>query len=364
MGTASIAFWNLQNLFDITVSPIAADLEFTPADGWDQEALDNKLANLAQIISMMNDGAGPDLLGICEVENRPLIEQLISQLNRTDYAIAHVDAPDIRGIDTSLIFSTEVFDLVGQPVGHLVHLRFATRDIFEVRLRAKENDAEFSVFVNHWPSRRAGAEASEAFRISVASHCGRLVDRVLKLSRPDFLALPDNQDSMDQLQTAWDKNVILMGDFNDEPSDRSVRDTLRSSNSEDRIEERLKPGKGMSIPSRESYLKAQSYLYNYMWPHVGTRDGGTIHFSRYGNSKTKQVFDQFIASRGVYFGLQGLRIDEETVKIFTPDEMLTSVPDNPEDRLKLHKIRPKAFDKKAKTGYSDHFPIEAKLEIL
>ena len=67
IGSFNVAFWNLQNLFDLDVSPLAADLEYTPVNGWDKRAFETKINNLADVIRLMFDGKGPDLLGICEI---------------------------------------------------------------------------------------------------------------------------------------------------------------------------------------------------------------------------------------------------------------------------------------------------------
>lgn len=74
MSAINIAFWNVQNLFDTTASPIATDLEFTPEQGWTDEVFDIKVANIASIIRQMHGGTGPDLLGLCEVENKEVVE--------------------------------------------------------------------------------------------------------------------------------------------------------------------------------------------------------------------------------------------------------------------------------------------------
>src|SRR5204862_16992 len=119
MAVIKVASWNLQNLFDTTASDIAADLEFTPAQGWDDAALDAKLTALATVIKAMHGGTGPDLLGIVEVETKELLEQLIERTGFTHLKVAHVDSPDIRGIDASLVYSGDLFELAGEPVGHL-----------------------------------------------------------------------------------------------------------------------------------------------------------------------------------------------------------------------------------------------------
>jgi hypothetical protein len=84
-----IAFWNLGNLFDINLSETALVHEFTPARGWAEEVLDKKIENLAEVIRLLDDdGQGPDLLGICEVENERITQKLLDKVGRNDYHIA------------------------------------------------------------------------------------------------------------------------------------------------------------------------------------------------------------------------------------------------------------------------------------
>ena len=116
MSHLKVAFWNLQNLFDTVVSDIGADLEFTPDKGWDEEAFSNKVVNLAAIIRSMYEGSGSDLLGICEIENRQVADKLLQEIGRDDYKLAHIESSDIRGIDTSLIYSDAIFELIQSQV--------------------------------------------------------------------------------------------------------------------------------------------------------------------------------------------------------------------------------------------------------
>jgi hypothetical protein len=202
MAEIKVAFWNVENLFDITASPIATDLEFTPEQGWTQEAFDLKVENVAAIIRQMHGGDGPDLLGLCEVENREVIERLLAEVDNPKYRVAHVESPDIRGIDCSLVYSTEVFSdpSPADMAAHLVHFRYPTRDIFQVRLQVKENDAELNVLVNHWPSRRVGPFESEPQRLTVAERCGQLVDQILKVDRKSYEAMADSAAGLAQLK--------------------------------------------------------------------------------------------------------------------------------------------------------------------
>ena len=355
MTSIKVAFWNLQNLFDTTASDIASDLGFTPAQGWTKRVFEQKIANLAAVIKLMHGGDGPDLLGMCEIENKAVVERLIAEIGRDDYVIAHVESPDIRGIDVSLIYARDVVELDGDPVGHLVHLRYPTRDIFEVPLRVKANGARLTVLVNHWPSRRGGVYETEPFRLTVASHCGQLVDRILKYGRREYLTLPNSTVSLERLNEQWNRNILLMGDFNDEPFSRSILDFLQASSGKDHLEESIR-GVGRSrIPSAKAYLQRPVYLYNCMWRFLGMPDEGTLFYSEATNSMN--LLDQFIISRGLFYGLQGLKLDQASVGIFKPRIMSSRVKDRPQAFSYTHQGR-------EASGYSDHFPIQARIEVL
>jgi endonuclease/exonuclease/phosphatase family metal-dependent hydrolase len=352
-GDIRVAFWNLQNLFDVDTSPIATDLEFTPAFGWDRNALEIKIGNLARVIGLMFDGQGPDLLGLCEIENERVAEQLLKLIGRSDYQLAHVAHPDVQGINTSLVYSNRVFDCdIKNTRGHLIDKRFPTRDIFEVHLKIRQNNSELVVLVNHWPSRRPDRYTTEPFRIAVASQCGRIINDLLKLHRREYLALNDNDVSVFQLNQAWDRNVLVMGDFNDEPWNRSVLESLNACFSVERLDESIRMVRG-SLPSWRSYNERRSALFNPMPSLMTSPDQGT-HYDANG-TRTMSMRDQFMLSRGLYFGLGGLRAREATsgvpkVGIFRPDVMTT------------HNDKPREFNRHEHTGYSDHFPITMTLQ--
>jgi len=265
-----------------------------------------------------------------------------------------VESPDIRGIDCSLIYSANVFD-DPPPTdikGHLVHFRFPTRDIFQVRLTLKVTGVELNVFVNHWPSRRQGQFQSEPHRITVGERCGQLVDDVLKLDREAYALIPDTAAELVQLNAQWNRNVILMGDFNDDPFSRSITDYLLASKDLDKVEEELKAGANRETPSIKTYLERKSTLFNLSWPFLGTPDLGTIFFSGE-SANTTNVFDQFIVSRGLHFGRSGLKARPGSAQIFRSSDMASRT-----------KMRPKEFDKKTKKGFSDHFPIEMIIDTV
>ncbi|HYY49925.1 MAG TPA: hypothetical protein VE643_03570, partial [Nitrososphaeraceae archaeon] len=218
--------------------------EFTPDRGWTGEVLEKKLENLARVINLMNDGHGPDLLGICEVENEHITQKLIEKIGRDDYQIAQFnDGPDIRGIDTSLIYSAKIFKFINADA-YNVYLRYPTRDIFHVHLEVIENNAELHVIVNHWPARvRGGQCETEPLRITAAECCGRVVDSILKYQADELKRMQDNLQSdecITKFDERWNKNVLVMGDFNDQPFDKSIMNHLYATpKSNERMEKYL-----------------------------------------------------------------------------------------------------------------------------
>jgi endonuclease/exonuclease/phosphatase family metal-dependent hydrolase len=174
------------------------DEDYTPKSpkNWTPERLDIKLANQARMISKMNAGRGPDVLGVCEVENRKVVEMLVARLAPLGrkYEIIHQDSPSDRGIDCALIYDANIFELVD----HKFHFVDAakTRDIVEARLR--NNGADLFVFMNHWPSRN-----NDEWQRCLAA-------TVLR-KRLDLLLAADPHADM-----------VLLGDFNDEPDNVSL----------------------------------------------------------------------------------------------------------------------------------------------
>ncbi len=352
MPEIKAAFWNLQNLFDITVSELATDLEFTPEEGWTKEAMEAKIANLAEVIKLMHGGTGPDLLGLAEIENHSLAEKLVAATGRADLKVVYADSPDLRGIDTGLIYSSTVFKkpLKGAIKSHSLYLRHPTRDIFEVELEVKATGQKLIVLVNHWPSRSQGKFETEPLRIATAERCGGVVDAHLRFNRAEFFELPDTAASRKAIIDRWNRNVLLMGDFNDEPFDRSVLDALQATRDLDRMEEDVKIPAGKNKPAAAGYLGRQAHLYNCMWPHLGRADEGSYFFA--GATNTFSVLDQIIVSRGLLYGVQGLKIDLPSVEIFRAPPMAGGA-----------QKRPVLFDRKTRKGYSDHFPVQCRLAI-
>jgi endonuclease/exonuclease/phosphatase family metal-dependent hydrolase len=386
----NIAFWNLGNLFDTVKDPISDDFDFTPGKGWTEATQAAKVANMASVIDSMFDDTGPDLLGVCEVENEATLQQLVDAVQvRDDLVVMQFnDGPDVRGIDCALVYSDRIFEPFAivdpeppAPKGHVVHNRYPTRDIFEVPLRVPENGAELIVYVNHWPSRSQGRYETEPLRIAAANHLGRLIDQRLKFIRQQILNLPDTEASMDQVQERWNRNILALGDFNDEPFNRSVLEELGASSGFDKLEEAVKRSGGNDhLPGAVPYAKLQAPLFNCMWPIAAMPDRGSYFFGS--GTPTMNMLDQFVVSRGLYYGTSGLRmkrrirldppveegdppveveLDTVWADVFDCDLMITS----------QQTRRPRSFRFDIENGvathndgFSDHFPIVTTIEVV
>jgi endonuclease/exonuclease/phosphatase family metal-dependent hydrolase len=200
-----VAGWNVENLFDLDRDPsVELRDDFTPDSPkkWTKERLAIKLKNLASAIGKMNGGKGPDVLGLCEIENRKVLELLrdaLAPLGRK-YEMVHKDSPSDRGIDCALLYDANVFSLADSKF-HFVDAE-KTRDIVEAKLHRDSGD--LFVFVNHWPSRRN----PEDQRLKAAD--------VLRQRLDEILAADPKAD------------IVMVGDFNDEPDNISLKDRLRS----------------------------------------------------------------------------------------------------------------------------------------
>ena len=165
MTTHFIAFWNLENLFGPEDHPhrIVWVQEMNARDlrGLTREIYARKQAQLARIITQFNGGAGPDILGVCEVEDAFVLADLTALLNAglpgRDYGVVHADNErDRRGIDTAFLYDKARFSSDPALVfNHFVLRRTGTRDILQATFTSKAGNP-IVVLCNHWPSRSGG----------------------------------------------------------------------------------------------------------------------------------------------------------------------------------------------------------------
>ncbi len=333
-----------------------------------------------------------------------------------------------------MVFSKDIFEIVDTK-GYTIDFRYPTRDIFLAKLKVKSNGTEVYVLVNHWPLRRGKFENCQPndtahSRNTVAENCSKIVDSILKIPKEELYQLPEeflndeNVRFLQKIEDEWNKNVLLMGDFNDEPYHDSVIRYLGAVPNigfcrkwKEIFELRVREEKNIKDFSfRKYFLEETATLFNCMWKLIAEPNliknqkfdasgqdtnvpGGTLHNWRDNRWST---FDQFMISSGLYYGKQKLQFMLESVQIayyglrlvsnLTPSDRFDDNGDKKyyTDRRKIHPIlkstpleykfirnyynqetgefkpdnRSIPPGRDANTGYSDHFPIQCTLRIL
>ena len=222
----TVAFYNLENLFDTINDPSKFD-EYSPMMELKtnrEAAYKKKISNMARVISEIGKDIthnSPAILGVCEVENKTVLEDVIndSLLIQKDYGIVHFNSPDIRGIDVALLYQKKLFTPLNTS-SHTLRLfdeqdqkRIHTRD--QLLVSGKLEDELIHVIVNHWPSRRGGEAKSRPKRVAAAKLTKRIVDSL-------------------QVINPYAK-VFIMGDLNDNPNNVSVKSVLKAKNKKHKV---------------------------------------------------------------------------------------------------------------------------------
>ena len=205
----TIMFYNLENLFDTIQDPDTNDRDFLP-DGpkkWNSHKYRTKMRNLDQVFYGVAQAGRdwPAVIGVSEIENRSVLEDLVMQdkVQAANYRIVHYDSPDRRGVDVGFLYRADRFKLEGS-YPHPVRMEelpyFRTRDI--LGMWGTMDGEPFYFMVAHWPSRLGGQQASEPRRVRAAEVMRHVIDSVLT-------ANPATR-------------IVVMGDMNDDPTDRSM----------------------------------------------------------------------------------------------------------------------------------------------
>lgn len=305
----SIAFYNLDNLFDTIDDPKTLDDDFTPQGKlkWNKKRYTNKLLKLGSVIrkiGLIRTGYSPAIIGVAEVENRAVLKDLIStdELIGEKYGIVHFDSPDERGIEVAFLYRKSVFGVLeAKPFKLEVYndgkIRDLTRDILLVKGELQGNLIHF--LINHWPSRRTDDMKTEHKRIA-AAHLNHQIIADIKKETPDA-------------------KVVIMGDFNDNPTNDSIFKHLVTQD--------------YFNPFKEYYLKGR---------------GSTNHQGKW------HLFDQIILNNEI---LSGKTLKYKDAYIFNKHYL--------RDWKGKHSGRPfrTYVGKWFQGGYSDHFPVYVTVEV-
>jgi hypothetical protein len=310
---ACVGFYNLENFYDTIDDPKTNDADFLPTGSYNYNSAiyRDKVSKLSDVISLIGTDETPDglaLLGTAEVENEKVLQDLAAQpkIKSRNYKIVHYDSPDERGVDVALLYNPKYFRVNhSEPLfvkllngdGSLHY----TRDVLWV---SGELDGEMvHVFVNHWPSRRGGEEASAPGRAAAANVSKHVIDSLMKIN-------PDTK-------------ILVMGDLNDDPVSPSVAEVLNAKGKKEEVK--------------------QGGLYN-PWVDFYKKGIGTLAYNDSWN-----LFDQIMLSSGFLSKTQsGLFFHQ--AHIFNREFMVTK-----SGKYKGYPMR--TFDGNSYNGgYSDHFP--------
>jgi hypothetical protein len=215
----TIAFYNLENLFDTINDPNKFD-EASPMMELKTnrtEIYKKKVHNMARVIADIGSETtqnSPVILGVSEVENREVLEDVVNDplLLPKDYGIVHFHSPDARGIDVGMLYQKKLFTPLSTSSHELKiyedtpRKRVYTRD--QLLVSGKLEGEMIHILVNHWPSRSGGEARSRPKRVAAAKLCKHLVDSL-------------------QVIDPYAK-IFIMGDFNDNPTNASVKEVLKA----------------------------------------------------------------------------------------------------------------------------------------
>lgn len=209
--TLRIMWYNVENLFDCRDDSLTDDQQFLP-DGnmrWTYKRYQKKLVNISRVVAAVGNGHLPDLIGLCEIENERVLYDLTrrSLLKTAGYHFYVTQSLDERGIDVALLYRPERFTPINRKDIRIEPTDNPTRDILHLTGKVSGKDT-LSLFLCHFPSRSAGRKETEPYRMQAA--------RVLK----------QHTDSLQS--TSPNASIIVMGDFNDHPTNRSLSQVLQS----------------------------------------------------------------------------------------------------------------------------------------
>ena len=348
-------WWNVQRLLAPTGSRLGRSLDATPANGWTRAAYRAKLRSLAAVLRDISAGEVPAVLAFAEVQNDSVARDLLEETGWTGLQLVEDPVARLVGDDLVLFHDPAVLRLQGTPTSYNVHNRFATRDLLEARFATPAGD-ELTIITAHWPSRRISN--SDALRIGLGDYTLRIVEDRLKFGKDELVNARGRatMPSMAELLERWNRPLLLMGDFNDGPFDRSVGDVLGARRALRPSVEAPRLPRGKSLSAVEAYLQRRVPLYNPTWELLTDAAGpGGSHYWD-GNW---YLLDQVILSRGLV-GAGPVRYVEGSLELHAP----RSVP-GPDGRVTVTSALsiPKAFDPATRSGVSDHLPLSFRVDL-
>lgn len=305
-----IMFWNVENLFDVRDDSLTLDDEFLPNGerSWNSSRYKLKINNIYKVFISAGDWNPPDLIGLCEVENKFVLIDIIknSPFSFYNYRFIHHESPDRRGIDVALLYNPQTITILSDTaIPVQLPNASVTRDILAVRIKIITGDT-LSLFINHWPSKYGGAGFTEDLRAVAAENLSGEIQKIAEINPGE--------------------KIMVMGDFNDTPESNSIKilKTCRTQNStnEAPILINLAENYSASIPG--------SYKFDGTW----------------------ELIDQIFVSRNFIPENNLSCIKDGSFKVFSPSFLL-------EKDEKFGGMKPfRTYSGyKYSGGFSDHLPV-------
>ena len=307
----TVAFYNVENLFDIKDNKFTYDNDFLPGSfkRWTKKRYETKLHKLADVISKIGFNAiqkPPTIIGIAEAENKKVLQDLTQteDLKLYNYEIIHYDSKDERGIDVGFIYNRDEFELeYSKPFSVYLEKEDGTQDFTRdvLLVTGKLNGELIHCIVNHWPSRRDGLDETSIQRIAAANVVLEIIETINKKE--------------------ISPKIIVMGDFNDNPNNESLKILTQNG--------------GLFNPMKTllSYSRG-TQNHNFKW----------------------NVFDQILFTTN-FFDTKNSTLKFEVADIF--DEKFL--------KQNYGKFKGQPFrtyvGKKYMGGFSDHFPVYLRLSM-
>jgi endonuclease/exonuclease/phosphatase family metal-dependent hydrolase len=302
-----VMFYNVENLFDTFNDTLKDDDDFLPGGlmRWNLTRYNKKINSVYKTIIAAGEWNPPDVIGLCEVENRKVLEDIVygTYLSKYSYGIIHKESPDLRGIDVCMIYRKDhaaVIDFRYWIPSGISRKKFNTRSVLYTKLLIRSDTVHF--FANHWPSRRGGVLASEDLRVKIAELVREKADSIMN-------------------SVNGGAKIIILGDFNSTPDDQEI--------------------KLLTAPFQSGFS-----LVNLSESKAG-RGEGTYRYTG-----TWEMIDQVIVSKSLLSSPAGLYTGEENLAIFKPDFLLKKDPKYPG-------FSPNStyLGYRYQGGFSDHLPV-------
>ncbi|MGM0619410.1 MAG: endonuclease/exonuclease/phosphatase family protein [Bacteroidota bacterium] len=313
----SVLFYNVENLFDLKDDPKTQDEEFTPEGDryWTYKRFNQKLLNISKVILNAAGWEPPQMIGLCEVENRFVLERLLTDtpLNKYPYKIIHKESPDERGIDVAFLYNDEIFyplEYQYFPLKIDQDSVLETREILYVSGVVEETDT-LHFFITHWPSRYGGLMETRSLR--------NLAAKILR------------QLYRQKLQEYENAKIIIMGDFNDQPDDESIAEYLKA------------------VEFSENTANEDIVNLSVNW---GEEGWGTIKYR-----SQWSVFDQIMVSGTLLKSRDGIATQPDLAEMVKLPFLLET-----DERYGGRKVNRTYIGYSYNGGFSDHLPILLRLK--